>query len=239
MATVKVDLPIFTGLTLTLWVYQDGVLINTGGDSLTEIGNGHFQATVAESLSGTYTAQIQNTSSQVIAYGDFDSTGLYVGRLTDVTGGDATAANQITIISDIADIDTDVQEMLTNQSTIINNIGGGLPASSRSAIRASGTTLSAFVGEEITFTIFPLDALGNEIDPTLFTLRVVIEEQDKTDVQVIEDVDLTKTSISYSFTVTSATTATARTLRWSARQTASNLVFSQGTLNIVYAAILD
>jgi hypothetical protein len=63
MAILKVDLPIFTGLTLTLWVYQDGVLINTGGDSLTEIGNGHFQATVAESLSGTYTAQIQNTSS--------------------------------------------------------------------------------------------------------------------------------------------------------------------------------
>jgi hypothetical protein len=236
MATVKVDLPNYTGLTLTLWVYQDGVLINTGGDSLTEISNGHFQATVAESLSGTYTAHIQNTSSQVIAYGDFDSTSLYVGRLTT---SDATAANQTTIISDIAGIDTDVQTVLTNQSTIINNIGGGLPASSRSAIRASGTTLSAFVGEEITFTIFPLDALGNEIDPTLYTLRVVVEEQDKTDVQIIEDVDLTKTSTSYSFTITSATTATARTLRWSARQTASNLVFSQGTLNIAYAAILD
>jgi hypothetical protein len=89
MAIVKVDLPIFTGLTtLELAVYQDGVRVNSdGNDALeeTEDSFGRFTAEVSQSLSGTYEAVIVNASGAAVAFGYFDSTNLVIGR-TEVDG---------------------------------------------------------------------------------------------------------------------------------------------------------
>ncbi len=52
MTTIGIQLGLFSGQTnLTLWLFNNGVLLNTGGDTLTEVGtSGFFQATVAESI---------------------------------------------------------------------------------------------------------------------------------------------------------------------------------------------
>ncbi len=52
MTTIGVQLGLFSGQTnLTLWLFNNGVLLNTGGDTLTEVGtSGFFQATVAEAI---------------------------------------------------------------------------------------------------------------------------------------------------------------------------------------------
>jgi hypothetical protein len=199
MAILKVDLPIFTGLTLTLWVYQDGVLINTGGDSLTEIGNGHFQATVAESLSGTYTAQIQNASGQVIAYGDVDSTGLYVGRLD------------------------------SDRGVVV------YPIQSTTVTRVAGTTLVAYVGESVEFTILPVDSVGNSIDTTGMTLEVTIENTARTELQTIADGSITKTTTSFAFTASTANAAAFSGGCWACRRTDTDEVIAYGQYNVYHA----
>jgi hypothetical protein len=84
MAIVKVDLPLYTGLTtLELAVYQDGVRVNSdGNDALEETENsfGRFTAEVSQSLSGTYEAVIVNVSGAAVAFGYFDSATLLIGE---------------------------------------------------------------------------------------------------------------------------------------------------------------
>lgn len=65
MATVLVHAPELSGFTgLRLWLYSDaaGTLLNTGGDELTEVANGLFSATVAETIGVTYRADIKNAA---------------------------------------------------------------------------------------------------------------------------------------------------------------------------------
>lgn len=71
MAVVSVRLTASTGETgLVLRLYEtDGTVINTGGDTLTEVAssNGLFQATVTETLSGILQATVE-TSGGISLY---------------------------------------------------------------------------------------------------------------------------------------------------------------------------
>ncbi len=61
MTTIGIQLGLFSGQTnLTLWLFNNGVLLNTGGDTLTEVGtSGFFQATVAESITTSLSAVVR------------------------------------------------------------------------------------------------------------------------------------------------------------------------------------
>lgn len=67
MATISVQLSLFSGETgLTLWLYNAGVLLNTGGDTLTETGStGFFSATVAEAITSSLTAVVKQDGNAV------------------------------------------------------------------------------------------------------------------------------------------------------------------------------
>jgi hypothetical protein len=67
MASVILKSKALSGLTLTLQLYplSSGTIANTGGDALTETTNGHFEATVAETLTGVYSAEVLNGSAVV------------------------------------------------------------------------------------------------------------------------------------------------------------------------------
>jgi hypothetical protein len=164
MPIVKLDLPGSSGLTLTLWVYQDGVLVNTGGDSLTEVGSsGHFQANVSEPLDGVYVAHVKNASGAVIGYGDLDSDILYVGR-TEATS------------TDILQLEALVNKIITKLATSSSVISGQQTPSSIALIRGDSY-------DDISRPAFVWD-VGKNIDgkPIKFTIKdnsgTVLVDQD-------------------------------------------------------------
>ncbi len=82
MPTVIAYLPTHrSSATLTLWIYSNGTLVNAGGDALAETpaSSGRFAATVAEALSGDYHAEIRDGATDVVAFGQLNSTLLEVG----------------------------------------------------------------------------------------------------------------------------------------------------------------
>jgi hypothetical protein len=131
------------------------------------------------------------------------------------------------------------QEWLYSGQSIAGPLQVGVPAVSQVSKRVSGTNLTAYVGEQVTFTIYPLDANGDAINPSGFTLEVVIENQDWTDRELIEDGAISKTSTSFSFTVAAATNSAEGILKWSARKSNTKEVVAHGDYRIAYAAIQD
>ena len=82
MPNISVDLPLNAGdVGLTLWIYNQGVLLNTGGDALVESGVGYFTANVFESLGADthYRVDIQDTNSNLIFSDKLYAGQLYVG----------------------------------------------------------------------------------------------------------------------------------------------------------------
>ena len=107
MAIIKIQLGRFIGTTetLILWLHLNGGVLNPGGDVLTEIGHGEFQADVAETrAAANYGVYVTNIAEQII-WGDGV---LYFGATTvdqipavsvNITGGDAREAKQDQILA--------------------------------------------------------------------------------------------------------------------------------------------
>ena len=94
MATISANLPLNagdTGLTLFLYSLTDGSLLNTGGDSLTEVANGFFQATVDETIEADLRADAKDSGGNLLA-----SDTLYLG--SSIVGQQP----QVTLIDEIA-----------------------------------------------------------------------------------------------------------------------------------------
>ena len=94
MATISANLPLNagdTGLTIFLYSLTDGSLLTTGGDSLTEVANGLFQATVDETIDADLRADAQDSGGNLLA-----TDTLYFG--SSVVGQQP----QITLIDEIA-----------------------------------------------------------------------------------------------------------------------------------------
>jgi hypothetical protein len=106
--------------------------------------------------------------------------------------------------------------------------------------RAVGRTLKAYVGETVTFPVItPTDVNGTTLDTTGIPLYVVIEGRSNTDIQVIADAAITKTSTTIQFTTSAITNATTAQKRWSARRVDNDVVVAHGPYVVEYAAIGD
>lgn len=132
-------------------------------------------------------------------------------------GGAATLANQNTIISAIDSISV---------PTVIGTV----------VTRNQQTTLTAFVGETYTFTIATVDADGNPVDCSALALEVVIEQLDRTDLVVIPNGSISKTSTTVAFAVSSTYHASEAQYRWALRRTDTNVVIMHGPYVVSYAA---
>lgn len=102
--------------------------------------------------------------------------------------------------------------------------------------RNQQTTLTAFVGETYTFTIATVDADGNAVDCSAFALEVVIEQLDRTDLVVIPNGSISKTSTTVAFAVSSTYHASEAQYRWALRRTDTNVVIMHGPYVVSYAA---
>mgnify|MGYP000356718325 CR=1 FL=1 len=98
-------------------------------------------------------------------------------------------------------------------------------------IRMYESELTIFIKETHTLTIQTGDYTGK-------TLRFVFEGKDRSDLAVIDDGDITKTSSSISIAIPPAVTASERNLRWSVRDVANgDEVLLYGTATVTYAPI--
>lgn len=70
MTTIGVQLSLFGGVdaAFLVYLYNKGVLINEGGDTLTEVSNGYFEAEVEETLSQSISYEAVITKDDVIIY---------------------------------------------------------------------------------------------------------------------------------------------------------------------------
>lgn len=210
MATIGIQLDEYIGTadTLVIWLSQAGALLNAGGDTLAEVGNGYFTATVAETLSGDYAVRVTVGGANVWVGGVLYSGETIVDRA-------ATTANQTTIIA--------------NQATHLAAINNVNPVAPTSVSRVSGVTIKAYLNESMDvppITTYDFDGTG--FDPSGTTCEAIIETLDGTDVEVIADGSLTKTTSTVAFTTAAATNASEQQKRWAIRVVTGKQVLAHG-----------
>lgn len=141
MATIAIHMTELideTGLTLFLRKTSDGTLLNAGGDALTEdpASSGRFTAAVAEAISELMHVSVTDAGG-VVRDGWLPSGGALVQDAYPAAGGggDATEANQTTIITHLTDIKgagfdagTDTLEKLRDK---LDTISGGAGSGAR------------------------------------------------------------------------------------------------------------
>jgi hypothetical protein len=211
--TVALKLPSYsgtTGLTLILTAQDSGTIANGSGDTLTPGANGLFTCVVDEAITGWFDAAVLNGSVTVAEGGK-----LYIA--SDVVG---------TYVVDDPDAIAD-QIIAEVEGVVVLPVAGSVVSS------VNGTTITVWVGSETLVTI------STDSDLSAKTMRVAIETPGGTDVATIENASITKTSSTVAFTIPTTATTLVRDLRWSLRDTTSQVVYLYGVLQVLYAAKAD
>jgi hypothetical protein len=108
------------------------------------------------------------------------------------------------------------------------------PVSASTPERVAGTTLTFYRDESRTVSVV------TDFTLTSLTLRFVVEDNDGNDVLVIENASITKSSQTFTVTITTAVTANLGNYRWSMRDiTSGNSVIAFGVLTVQEAASKD
>ena len=108
------------------------------------------------------------------------------------------------------------------------------PVSASTPERVAGTTLTFYRDESRTVSVV------TDFTLTSLTLRFVVEDNDGNDVLVIENAAITKSSQTFTVSITTAVTANLGNYRWSMRDiTAGNSVIAFGVLTVQEAASKD
>jgi hypothetical protein len=108
------------------------------------------------------------------------------------------------------------------------------PVSASTPERVAGTTLTFYRDESRAVSVV------TDFTLTSLTLRFVVEDNDGNDVLVIENASITKSSQTFTVTITTAVTANLGNYRWSMRDiTSGNSVIAFGVLTVQEAASKD
>ena len=122
---------------------------------------------------------------------------------------------------------------------IRDGIGGSstinvYPVSASTPERVAGTTLTFYRDESRAVSVV------TDFTLTSLTLRFVVEDNDGNDVLVIENAAITKSSQTFTVTITTAVTSNLGNYRWSMRDiTTGNSVIAFGVLTVQEAASKD
>jgi hypothetical protein len=130
MATVRWHLDELTGETLTLRLYSptSGTIANTGGDVMTEAGDGLFSATVGETLTGWYKAYADDDGGDVAASGWInmsDANPIVVENMTANSTTGAGAINYEHSVTDDEDAPLDGVEVWVTTDEVGTNVVAG------------------------------------------------------------------------------------------------------------------
>ncbi len=112
-----------------------------------------------------------------------------------------------------------------------------LPISTSDPCAPRGTALTAFINGAATFVLEFKDAAGTVIDPTAESLYFVVEDGSTgTDMVVVPDSSLTKTTTNISVTIPAVDNTPIGSYRWAVRTETNEKVLGYGVYNIQYAA---
>lgn len=209
------DLEGETGLTVELINPSTGAIGNGAGDSLTEVGNGLFEATVTEAITGWWKVVVKK------------------GAVTYASGGN------LYILSDVVGVyEVDNPALVAMPSDVSITV---TPLSSTVEQRADGTTISLFLGENITVgPIVVTDSNGDPVDLS-DTCEIVIAKKYRGDILVIPNGSITRSGAGnnqFSFPSTGATLIPG-THSWALRRVSDNYVFSHGDWIVRQVATKD
>ena len=200
-----------TGLTLYGKAKPLNATWATGIIAMTE--NGAF---------GEYSASTFVDATQYTIYVNLDGT----------PGNEANTDSKIAVVTpDSANI---TAILLDTATTIPAQITGVSTWPSSQASRVTGTTLTAYVGETVTWPVItPYDVDGSVLDTSAIALTVTVETMDGVDIETILDAALTKTSTTIQFTTAAATSnAAVSQKRWAARRDDTGVVVRAGRYNV-------
>jgi len=158
------------------------------------------------------------------------------GGGTDWTSNERTAIRSIlgfnssgSVVDPSVGILDEIRDGIGGSSTI--NV---YPVSASTPERVAGTTLTFYRDESRAVSVV------TDFTLTSLTLRFVVEDNDGNDVLVIENASITKSSQTFTVTITTAVTANLGNYRWSMRDiTSGNSVIAFGVLTVQEAASKD
>lgn len=151
----------------------------------------------------------------------------------DVSIGDVMASIEPEDIR--AAIGLEAANLDTQLSQVVATMGGNFVISQTSK-QLKPSTLTAFIGETKTHTVFPIDEDGEPVDVSGLTLRVIIETRaGGKDLVVIEDEDITKDPTFYSFTVPGGVHSKVQEYRWGCRRVDTKQPIGFGLYKVMYA----
>lgn len=210
MAIISANLPLNagdTGLTLLLYSLTDGSLLNAGGDAMTEVANGFFQATVDDSdipADEDVRADARDASSNVIASDILYSGSTLVGiqsqaSLVDdvsdaigaagsravtitVTDGSANVPNAPVQLMTAADVAIGVVRYTNSSGELVLNIEDGsykllVGMMTGYAVHAAEAFTVTAVALTKTLTVTPDSAVVGAADPALCNVLVKVLNQ--------------------------------------------------------------
>jgi hypothetical protein len=158
------------------------------------------------------------------------------GGGTDWTSNERTAIRSIlgfnssgSVVDPSVGILDEIRDGIGGSSTI--NV---YPVSASTPERVAGTTLNFYRDESRAVSVV------TDFTLTSLTLRFVVEDNDGNDVLVIENAAITKSSQTFTVSITTAVTANLGNYRWSMRDiTSGNSVIAFGVLTVQEAASKD
>jgi hypothetical protein len=158
------------------------------------------------------------------------------GGGTDWTSNERTAIRSIlgfnssgSVVDPSVGILDEIRDGIGGSSTI--NV---YPVSASTPERVAGTTLTFYRDESRAVSVV------TDFTLTSLTLRFVVEDNDGNDVLVIENAAITKSSQTFTVSITTAVTANLGNYRWSMRDiTSGNSVIAFGVLTVQEAASKD
>ena len=123
MATIAVNLPLNIGVsgTYLLFLYNGSTLLNSGGDTLTEVANGYYTATVAETVVATVTYRADVTRNGTLIYSGWLQSG--VSSVVDDPGANVKAVLGVAVTPTSLPVDANVTDI---DSGVLNEIAAAV-----------------------------------------------------------------------------------------------------------------
>ncbi len=210
------------------------------------IGNS-TQRSVAVTGSNHVAADIHEFQPGVITAADFSAGAIDANALAaDAATEIATAVGTLQVLTrldSMIESDGAGQFRFDTIALSMAPAGGGgggsttvnvYPVSASTPERVAGTTLTFYRDESRAVSVV------TDFTLTSLTLRFVVEDNDGNDVLVIENASITKSSQTFTVSITTAVTANLGNYRWSMRDiTSGNSVIAFGVLTVQEAASKD
>ena len=233
----EVALRVWEQLTTATWPnnsFGERVLVgNTDNRSVAVTGSHHVASVLHD-------AEPNSIPEDAFVTGALSARALAADAATEI----ATAVGTLQVLTRLDSmIESDGSGQFRFDTIAVSLAGGGgggsttinvYPVSASTPERVSGTTLTFYRDESRAVSVV------TDFTLTSLTLRLVVEDNDGNDVLVIENAAITKSSQTFTVTITTAVTANLGNYRWSMRDiTTGNSVIAFGVLAVAEAASKD